>query len=294
MGNAESGDMASNGQDNEDTNWFNNDADTSFSMSTKGSRRDLRRDASHHKSSANLPLKPILSNKYATNYRSISVDRAMTPVSMVSPVMKNSNSHQNHHSYSRQQHHPRSYSVGKTTPVSMVSPFMTNTIAVQKQPPPQTIRRHTSHKYATPLSTFVNSPVIKSHSAMPAPQLHANMNARHYIPPGILVKRQYTQPQHLPQAVVVPAAVHVAPKRSNSIAKPMSYEAQVAAMQQQQQAKRSYSTPRQILRNQSQIVYSNYPTHLEPRYISMGNKFKAPLSPPKKTSPFKRGSNYMF
>ena len=222
MGNTDSGDVGSNALDNDDTNWFQTDMDTSFSLSNKdgGTHRDLEKSA-----------------KPNANYRSFSVDRAMTPVSMVSPIMKSVNSHH------------RSYSVGKTitpsTPVSMVSPVM-NSYTPQKQ------RYYAPTNFSTPVSMV--SPVMKT--PFLTPQLtyqnpNTNQNQRNFH--NTIVNKNHITNQ--------------TSKRASSIAKTQpvsSYDIQAAKALQQ--AKRSYSTPRHALKNQSQVVYANYQTNFDPNH----------------------------
>ena len=102
MGNTDSGEFGN--AENEENNWFNNDGDSFTSRRTSRSRRETEEKPSHKESGA-----------HSRSFSAAVVDRAQTPVSLVSPVMKIN-------------HQLRSHSARKaTTPVSMVSPIINTT-----------------------------------------------------------------------------------------------------------------------------------------------------------------------
>lgn len=223
MGNNESGEFG-NMDVNEETNWFNNDGDSFTSRRTSRSRSRNKPDSDKYASHTSV--------KESKNHRSYSaiVDRAQTPVSMVSPLMKNN-------------YQLRSHSARKaTTPVSEVVPFML---------PPTLNKTYNKHNSLNKNYSQSSAPFVKT-----TPQDPNQLNAFYHS------SFQNKNPTVIITNITKNASNPT--KRSSSIAKTNYVQPENTYTHLKATSKRSHSTPRNIPNQQvtqaSQIHQLNYNT----------------------------------
>jgi hypothetical protein len=227
MGNSESGNL-----DNDDTNWFNNDGD-SFT-----SRHTNRRNQEVEKKSGNEA-------KYSRSFSALATNQPHTPVSMVSPIMKNFQA--------------RSHSAGRaSTPVSMVSPIMT-----KKYPTPS--KNHLPHHHAQKsklANTNTQSTPVVNNTPIQMPSLN-QLNTYYHSSFKTKNPSVVSNIQNNPPAQILTQSPQKLAKRSSSMVKP-NYSNQNQGFENEIQSKRSQSTPRNnhnqhnYLKQHSHALIKNY------------------------------------
>jgi hypothetical protein len=267
MGNSESGNL-----DNDDSNWFNNDGDSFTSRYTNRRDQDLK----------NAPNNNDV--KYSRSFSALA-NRVHTPVSMVSPVMKNFQS--------------RSHSVGRaSTPVSMVSPIMTPATSRTKGVALRTKKSssRTSYKNNLVNANTKSSPLVHRSSLQTPPSLN-NLNTYYHSsfktknPPVVTsIPKNPSSMQTQIQPPPPPSSQHKKEtKRSTSVAKPNFLYPQ--SQENQIQSKRSQSTPRnyvnqqqKYLQQQSQVFIRNYYPNYENNQYAIASP-TIPKQPPALAQP---------